>query len=242
MVLALAGAAAKAAAGAARARHEARPRRAHRARHGLRDRRPRHGRGARRAAAPRLPRPPSRAAKQRIAAGGAAAARGRALFEDEGCDRCHSIAAIGAEGKLGPRLDTIDDDADDIAEAIVEPREDIVDGFPEKLMPDDYGERLSDAEVADLAAFVAAASGGGRGRATRRRGLATGAVAVAARAPGAGAAAATTDAAGAADTASKRARRILRTRSIPARVTRSDDVRARTALGVARIDHHGRSP
>jgi len=99
------------------------------------------------------------AAQQRIEAGGAATARGRAHFADEGCDRCHSIAAIDAEGKLGPRLDAIDDDADDIAEAIVEPREDIVDGFAEKLMPEDYGDRLSQAEVADLAAFVAAASG-----------------------------------------------------------------------------------
>jgi len=100
------------------------------------------------------------AAKRRIAAGGAAVARGRALFEDEGCDRCHAIAATGADGKLGPRLDAIDDDADDVAEAIVEPREDIVDGFPERLMPDDYGRRLGDAQVAALAAFVATAAGG----------------------------------------------------------------------------------
>jgi len=39
----------------------------------------------------------------------AVTARGRALFEDEGCDRCHAIAATGAEGMLGPRLDVIDD-------------------------------------------------------------------------------------------------------------------------------------
>lgn len=114
------------------------------------------------APAERRPAPPAdavAAAKLRIAAGGTTTARGRALFEDEGCDRCHSIAAIDAEGKLGPRLDTIDDDADDIAESIVEPRDDIVDGFPEKLMPDDYGRRLSDREVGDLAAFVAAVAG-----------------------------------------------------------------------------------
>lgn len=114
------------------------------------------------APAERQPAPPAdavAAAKLRIAAGGATTARGRARFEDEGCDRCHSIAAIDAEGKLGPRLDTIDDDADDIAESIVEPRDDIADGFPEKLMPDDYGERLSDREVVDLAAFVAAVAG-----------------------------------------------------------------------------------
>ena len=99
------------------------------------------------------------AAERRIEAAGAAAARGRALFEDEGCDRCHSIAATGADGKLGPRLDTLDDDGDDIAEAIVEPREDTADGFPERLMPDDYAARLSDREVADLVAFVGAAAG-----------------------------------------------------------------------------------
>jgi mono/diheme cytochrome c family protein len=121
------------------------------------------GAGMGASAAERQP-PPAAAAvaasQQRIAAAGAAAARGRALFGDEGCDRCHSIAAIGADGKLGPRLDTIDEDAGDIAESIVEPREDIVDGFPEKLMPGDYGERLSDPQIADLAAFVAAAAGG----------------------------------------------------------------------------------
>jgi len=53
-----------------------------------------------------------------------AATRGRALFEDEACGSCHAIAATGAEGRFGPRLDAIDDDSDDIAEAIVEPRED----------------------------------------------------------------------------------------------------------------------
>lgn len=99
------------------------------------------------------------AARQRVEAGGAAIARGRALFEEEGCNRCHAIAATGADGKLGPRLDTIDDDADDIAEAIVEPREDIAEGFPERLMPDDYGDRLSDTEVGELATFVATAAG-----------------------------------------------------------------------------------
>jgi len=100
------------------------------------------------------------AAKQRIAAGGATTARGRELFEEQGCDACHSIAAVGAEGKLGPRLDTLDDDdAEDIAESITEPREDIVDGFPVNLMPDDYAQRMGDADVQALAAFVAAASG-----------------------------------------------------------------------------------
>jgi mono/diheme cytochrome c family protein len=54
--------------------------------------------------------------------------RGRELFADQGCDRCHSIAAIGAGGKLGPRLDTLDADLDDNLESIAEPRHDIADG------------------------------------------------------------------------------------------------------------------
>jgi len=111
------------------------------------------------------------AAKQRIAAGGAVMARGRQLFADEGCDRCHAIAAVGAGGRLGPRLDRLDDDAEDIAESIADPRDDTVDGYPEKLMPTDYGRRMDDEEIQALAAFVAAVSGGeasddrrGRGR------------------------------------------------------------------------------
>ena len=113
-------------------------------------------------AAERQAAPPPRevaAARQRIAAGGASVARGRKIFGDEGCERCHSIAAIGADGKLGPRLDAIDEDIDDIVESIVDPRADTVDGYPEKLMPTDYGRRMSDAEVDALAAFIAAAAG-----------------------------------------------------------------------------------
>ncbi len=99
------------------------------------------------------------AARERIAAGGATVRRGRELFTDEGCDRCHSIAAIGAEGKLGPRLDTLDEDLDDNIESIADPRDDIADGYPEKLMPD-FGEILDDPDIRALAAFVTAASGG----------------------------------------------------------------------------------
>jgi len=98
-------------------------------------------------------------AKQRIAAAGAPVRAGRDSFEDEGCDRCHSIAAIDAEGRLGPRLDSIDDDGDDIEESIVEPRDDTVDGYSEELMPTDFAERLDSGEVRALAAFIVAAAG-----------------------------------------------------------------------------------
>ncbi|MGI9100357.1 MAG: c-type cytochrome [Solirubrobacteraceae bacterium] len=118
------------------------------------------------------------ASRQRIAAGGESVRRGRDLFTEQGCDRCHAIAAIGADGRLGPRLDTIDDDLDDNLESITEPREHITDGYPRRLMPSDFGERLDDPELRALAAFVTAASGGeddgghgrGRGRGRGRSG------------------------------------------------------------------------
>lgn len=115
-------------------------------------------------------------ARQRIAA---LDPQGGRLFAAEGCDRCHSIAAIDADGKLGPRLDRLDDDAEDIARSIVDPRDESEDDYPEKLMPTDYARRLSGSEIRALAGFVAAASGGearedgrrsGRGRGRGRGG------------------------------------------------------------------------
>lgn len=99
------------------------------------------------------------AAEQRIAAGGATIRAGRQAFTEDGCDRCHSIAASGADGQLGPRLDALDEDADDIAESITDPRDDIADGFPKELMPTDYAQELGTQRIRALAAFIAAASG-----------------------------------------------------------------------------------
>ncbi|MEY2443168.1 MAG: Cytochrome c [bacterium] len=101
------------------------------------------------------------AARQRIATAGAEVRRGRALFTQEGCDRCHSIASIGAGGKLGPRLDTLDEDLEHNLESIAEPRKEITEGYPEQLMPD-FGGRLDARELHALAAFVTTAAGGKR--------------------------------------------------------------------------------
>lgn len=118
--------------------------------------------------------PPDAAAlassRQRIVAGDASVRRGRELFADQGCDRCHAIAAIAAGGMLGPRLDTIGDDLDDVVQSIEGPRDVVVDGYPETLMPADFDERLSETELRALAAFITAASGGAREDAEGRRG------------------------------------------------------------------------
>jgi cytochrome c5 len=116
------------------------------------------------------------AARQRIAAAGASMRRGRELFASEGCDRCHAIAAIGADGLLGPRLDTLEEDGDDNLQSIAEPRGEITDGYPENLMPADFAKRLDRAGLRALADFVTTVSGGeargggdgGKGRARGR--------------------------------------------------------------------------
>lgn len=103
------------------------------------------------------------ASKRAIAAGGADVQRGRDLFEAQHCDSCHAIAATGADGRLGPRMDAQDDPLRDIAGNITDPRADIKPGFEGKLMPTDYASRMTAAQIKDVAAFVKAASTTGAG-------------------------------------------------------------------------------
>ncbi len=99
------------------------------------------------------------ASKQAIADGGKAVQEGREEFEEEGCDNCHAIAATGAKGALGPRMDAQDDPVDEIAENIEHPHKDIAEGYDD-IMPDDYEADMGEKEIKEVAAFVKAASSG----------------------------------------------------------------------------------
>ena len=103
------------------------------------------------------------ASKQRIATGGAMVKDGAKEFASEGCDDCHAIAATGAKGNIGPRLDTDTDPVHETVENILEPRKDIAKGYPAKLMPTDYAKRMPRADIQAIAAFIHAASGSGGG-------------------------------------------------------------------------------
>lgn len=105
------------------------------------------------------------AAKQRIAAGGKEVQEGKAEFEADGCDACHAIAASGAKGVLGPRLDVLaDDSVQDDVKNILQPRVDIVEGYEKNLMPVHYGSSInSKKDVEAIAAYVKAASGAKKG-------------------------------------------------------------------------------
>ncbi|MGZ4276055.1 MAG: c-type cytochrome [Solirubrobacteraceae bacterium] len=104
------------------------------------------------------------AAKTRLAKGGDMVAEGGREFESEGCDTCHALAATGAAGKLGPRLDTLSDDTvTSIEESITAPRKEIVKGYEGDLMPTDYAKRMKPAEIKAVATFLKAVSGGKQG-------------------------------------------------------------------------------
>jgi len=76
-------------------------------------------------------------------------AEGRAVFARMGCGGCHSLAATGSKGVIGPDLDTRlqDHTRASLTAQILSPR-------PDRAMPTDFGERLSDAELEALVGFL----------------------------------------------------------------------------------------
>ncbi len=69
---------------------------------------------------------------------------GKTVFADAGCGSCHTFAAAGSSGSVGPNLDTLQLDATRVSVAVTA-------GLG--AMPSFKG-RLSDRQIADVAAFV----------------------------------------------------------------------------------------
>lgn len=84
-------------------------------------------------------------------------AAGEEVYASAGCGSCHTFEAAGTTATVGPDLDETlaDQDAASILESIVSPDAEITEGFSPDLMPETYGEQLSDEELADLVAFLA---------------------------------------------------------------------------------------
>ena len=91
-------------------------------------------------------------------------AAGKEVFDsaEPACGSCHTLEAAGASQTLGPNLDEglADKDADFIRESIVNPDAEVTEGFSDGLMPEDYGEKLSDQELDDLVAFLVDSTSG----------------------------------------------------------------------------------
>lgn len=92
-------------------------------------------------------------------------AAGKDVFDsaEPACGSCHTLEAAGASQTLGPNLDEglADKDAAFIRESIVNPDAEVAEGFSDALMPEDYGEKLSDQELDDLVAFLVDSTSGG---------------------------------------------------------------------------------
>lgn len=92
-----------------------------------------------------------------------AAARGETLASGTGCLACHTIdgtlgsgptwkGIAGASRPLQSGESVIADEAY-LTESIIDPAAKVVAGF-DAIMPPDYGESLSDADVADLVEYI----------------------------------------------------------------------------------------
>jgi len=71
-------------------------------------------------------------------------ANGKTIYASAGCGGCHTFSAAGSTGTVGPNLDDASIDFDAAFQQI----KDGGGGMPP------FGDRLSDQEIADVAAFV----------------------------------------------------------------------------------------
>jgi mono/diheme cytochrome c family protein len=72
------------------------------------------------------------------------------------CGSCHTYGPAGSNQTLGPNLDDAlaDKDRQFILESIVNPDAEVTQGFADNLMPEDYGQKLNEEQLADLVAFL----------------------------------------------------------------------------------------
>jgi len=109
-------------------------------------------------------------------AGGDPIAAGRQLFNDTGCNACHVLADAGANGAAGPSLDDLAavaerlgrpeglTPAEYVENSIVDPNAIVVEGYQPDIMPTDYGDRLTPAQLQTLVDYLLEVGGGGNGQ------------------------------------------------------------------------------
>jgi cytochrome c oxidase subunit 2 len=85
----------------------------------------------------------------------AAGPAGEQIFTSAGCARCHTLAAAGATGEVGPNLGEISDPTRRfIRTSIVNPNAEIAEGFRPDIMPKNFGDELSDKELDALVKYL----------------------------------------------------------------------------------------
>lgn len=94
------------------------------------------------------------------------AAAGKAVFAEQ-CAPCHTFKPARSNATTGPDLDNLAADAQKanqgsldeyVTTSIVDPGAYVVPGFPNGVMPPDFGQSLSKQQIADLVAFLTQSS------------------------------------------------------------------------------------
>ncbi len=92
---------------------------------------------------------------------------GAQVFANQGCGNCHILAAAGSGGTTGPDLDEVlkpGTTLEQIHEMIVDPNAEVAPGYPPNVMPQSYGEELSEKELEDLVQFLFEKTPAGKGK------------------------------------------------------------------------------
>ncbi len=89
--------------------------------------------------------------------------QGAELFNSQGCSGCHTLADAGSTGTTGPNLDGALDgeSAEFIKTSIIDPNDEIEEGYPPDVMPQSYESQMSPEEIDALVAYLVEATGGG---------------------------------------------------------------------------------
>jgi mono/diheme cytochrome c family protein len=83
-------------------------------------------------------------------------AAGKTVFAAQGCGGCHTLSAAGTNASVGPDLDEAlqGKDPEFVHESIVEPNAEVTSGYAPNIMPQDFGQKLSEKQLDDLVAFL----------------------------------------------------------------------------------------
>jgi mono/diheme cytochrome c family protein len=81
---------------------------------------------------------------------------GAQVFANNGCGGCHTLKAAKSGGVTGPDLDEVlpGQSAEEIEVDIVEPNKEIAKGYPPNVMPQEFGEVLTEEELKNLVEYL----------------------------------------------------------------------------------------
>ncbi|MQA74358.1 MAG: c-type cytochrome [Solirubrobacterales bacterium] len=91
----------------------------------------------------------------------AASAAGAQVFDENGCGGCHTLAAAGSTGQIGPDLDgALKGKTEEfIHTSIVDPNAEIATSYSPGVMPENFGSDLSSDELDALVQYLAESTG-----------------------------------------------------------------------------------